>query len=460
MNRIFEIIEKAGINNKDLKTSVLQKVKTSNLLEMAEGINEYIYEINPNKPVKTVIHNPYDFLASASISCQTESDCFHSDCRISRINPLLSFSSLYADVVYIRDYFEDRVDPPKNEFEDERLREKLLGDVSLLYILKPLVDEGIVQFLRRGFHYCSHCQTTVKDKFDKSQESKELFITTLEQEFLPQIQASYFPENPMPPYCFEIFGPDEIFHGGSAYCYKTKITDDLMNRIKHKPSVKFQLTQQECIDNEILRGRFNGVSSDILLTQISSQLSHLSLKYLTGSEIDLKIMQSFNNEEDRVYNKLLRNQLVSELPILENIPLKNVLELRKAERDSLILYRDAITNIIDEYISNNKHVSALEARDIYEDIILPRVNVINAKVNNYRKSLIGKFKVDVWVPTAVLAFGFVSGMFSSNNLPFLTMFGGIPAVKKIINEVVMKEGIQDDVKNDSMYFLWKLTKKQ
>jgi hypothetical protein len=85
--------------------------------------------------------------------------CINIDCRMQKLQELGRFAGLYADRVYVPNFFTDHLPAshaaPGNS--DDEARQAFYDDLALIGTIRPLVEAGLVVPVTAGDEYCPHC---------------------------------------------------------------------------------------------------------------------------------------------------------------------------------------------------------------------------------------------------------------------------------------------------------------
>src|ERR1043165_3580233 len=124
--------------------------------------------------------SPFNFVANDSLSGRAVPLATREQ-RLERVTQLARFAALYADMLLIRDPFEDYprgsmardlhgtiqqisrgLEP--SDFSNARLRQKLIDDVRLVLFFRPLFSAGLLGFTTSSQHWCPSCVRSLVDR--------------------------------------------------------------------------------------------------------------------------------------------------------------------------------------------------------------------------------------------------------------------------------------------------------
>jgi len=157
-------------------------------------------------------------------------------------------------------------------------------------------------------------------------------------------------------------------------------------------------------------------------------------------------------------NEIIKNYLLYELPVVKEVPLHSLLDLRKNDYDSFICYRNSINRLIQDYFVNKNDLSPSLAKEIHADLIQPELSRINIKVKSFQDFQLQKAKRDIIISTGLLSFG----IYSTFIIPALTLPAiiatGVEAIKSV-KALHSSFQVPSEIKSNNLYFLWKLRHK-
>lgn len=468
MEKVFDLLSKNNlIDDEHIESRIMHSWSTTRIIDFKDSFVDLIQTTSPLSKEQLNL-STYTFVANADMSAQ-HSSCPAWSCRLRRIDGLARFSALYSDCVYIRNYFVDYEHLPSNRYEEYNFRYLLAGDLKIMIALKPLMTAGVVRFVQPpepGFHMCPSCAERLIPTFKEVNSALEKHISVLDEKYIEQTSATLYhtPVFPGEPYTIEASGPEELYENGQTLFTRARLPRSLLARLKSTPNGSvakgLQLSKSEIAKAGFVQDSLRVIAIDIWMQYLMSRVSGMNLKYLTNRDIDISFLEAVTKDEDfKRYNNVLRNHLIYELPILQDVPLTAMLDIRRNEYDAFLTYRDGMNKVIKEYISQRKKLSSLEAREIHEDIVQPKLNELNARVKSIKRSLLRKPALDITIAVGILTIGLYSNLLTPEAGKIVAALGGIPALKSLIQSIVEAAQTPQEIRNDSFYFLWKLSKK-
>jgi hypothetical protein len=137
------------------------------------------------------------------------------------------------------------------------------------------------------------------------------------------------------------------------------------------------------------------------------------------------------------------------LPLLQNVPVHELLALRRDEADHFERLRIALRRAIQRKLDSGERDREAVARAIRTDIIEPELNHIRSELGAAKRLLQKRAARDAIIGGAITTFGFVFGMGAASLL-------GLLAPAALSGRTVDDYwGSQRDVEMKDLYFLWK-----
>jgi hypothetical protein len=238
------------------------------------------------RPSKRAI-SPFTFVGNASLADDSV-PCANPPCRMRTVDSMARFAALYADKVFLPDAFKDLhsfIESGRcvqTEYLEKACLE-LAVRVHVLYYIRPLVEDGIVQFIKTIHRtLCASC-------YEKA-------IGEVGSEYLKKLSAAKRLLNKR--YCEEIdyvvtriddsmtltqTGPEDLVPHGQSFRLLDKVPNSLVGK---SASVPFKLTKAQVKTYGLVN---IGYIIDDLLRQNYYSIM-FGTNYLTQREIDVDIM--------------------------------------------------------------------------------------------------------------------------------------------------------------------------
>ncbi len=457
----YDLLQKKGlIDDTVIEKKIMNDWNMNNILDFNEKINELIKPIN-----KIVSGEPpnYQFVANAELSGQAYGGCRGPDCRIERVDELTRFATLWADKVYIPSYFDEHIimskasEVSQSNIAEFDFRYDYQAHIKCLLRLKPLVETGIIEMVRGKAQVCPVCMAEKIKQCEEIHNSLEKYIAVLADEYRKLVSAKLIKDEGLEKasiYKIEVKVPEEINH------------HKLMLRILHELPAWLETKYMNTKTNVNIGERalkklgipdsyIQSQAHSVLFLQFLSTLQGLDASLLTNSHLEVQLLNYIANSDQNIdRNQILQRELACELPLLLGIPLESMLEIREKEHEAFLVYRDSIRVATSEYMS--KGLNPEDAKQLYEDIILPKLNSLNLELKIIKDRAWRNLKLDIGVLVTCGVFGFLSNVLAMQ-IPLLAASGIVlkDIAKNIRNGLVTPS----EIKGNDFYFLWKSSKK-
>lgn len=462
-DKLFEIIKRNKLTNpSSVDKAILHEMPLSELIGLAAALGVSIEAESP--PANILGLQDYHFLANSNMSGLYESGCTYWKCRLKRVDRLSRFATLYSDSVYIQSYFDwlNHLHIPEDTYQEYHLRESISGSIKIINAIKPMIRNGVVRFLPTGIGVCKTCyaelmeqQTSVNAELTKQIKKLEKLYSETTSANLRILSTPSFMDGHI--YEIDVTCDEDLFDHGNYVRVSSELPPILLKKVVNKPSLKeYQLSSSEIFRGHVNRKLLKTIALDV--SCLKFHCSDSNLKYLTDRTIDISLLQATTEEDNFLkYNEVLSSQLIFEMPIFSNISLSSLLEIRANEYDAFISYRETINDLVNEYIAQGHQLSPKIAKQIYSDIIQPKVSRLDERISKIRASAILRSLAKVALSTSSLIFGLYGNYIPPEIRPFLISYGLFEAAStaKSLPNIISTPA---EIRNDNLYFLWKLSK--
>jgi hypothetical protein len=465
MADVFEFLNKNGLTTQDkIESLIMDKWSKRQILDFDESWHEATPIM---KPVKTAI-DKFRFVVNSNLSAQLGAVCNEWGCRLRSVDKLSRFAALYADSIYIQDYY---VPDLKELFQINEMEARYVyaGNLKVLAYLRPLIENSIIVLVEQPTqHICPHCMAEQFPGLDKQINRANADFSSLATKYLRKTKAFIDVEDLLEygQATVEFDGSSEIFHDGHISWVPYKVPTWMKQKIKrslsHGDKSKIVLTEDEILKTNIIQSKLRTALDDILLQKIYSQLLRLDTTYLTDRDVDFQILNSMTGTTESnsatKNNNALTNNLLYEMPIIQDVPIKFLLKVRKDDYIAFQNFKNSMSQVVNKYIAQHKIITKRDAQQIYLDEIYPQLCKLNTKVSNIRTVAVKKLVKDIIISTSVVAIGWFSGIFPPLVKEAITGLGLLKPGKEIPESIYDIANAEDEIRNEDLYFLWKIKK--
>ena len=416
--------------------------------EIMELVSEgYLLLQMKREPLDSV----FNFSPNANLSGAPYT-CGGLGCRLDRVSSLSRFSALYADDVRIRNPFEDYVldeDFPKLlEGSLERYRSKICGDIITLFFFRPLIEAGLIS-IRPGFialcgEHMSEFENVQKQIGERIQTAEKL----LDSEFRKRTKVEI--TNLEDEIFLKITGPKSVVEHGEIHVVG-KLPDELTSKfVMDKSRV---LTNRELKKFGVHQKSVYQIADDLFEQNIDVYLNRSS--YLSDRELDLELTKGFGDPEIRSISVGLINGLRHSIPVVTNVSIEKLIELRKKEGSAFQVYRDSVSSVLNKA----KGLSHKEIAECIDDEIRPAINQIRRTFENSNTLLFGKIDRDIAIGTGFLAIGVFTGFLTQEAAALIALIGGAKYVREVSENIAGFGKPSQKMLENPYFFLWQLDNK-
>lgn len=387
-------------------------------------------------------YSPYAFAPSMDVT--GFGGCAEISCKIRRASKFIKFSSLYSDCIYLivsSITNPHPIDP--SEAGEEFYRSELIRDYSLILLYADLIQAGIARIIPAHFSVCPDCFSkyvcNISDfkVFDSLIEEYASRATMIATDYLGNHNISFVQLSNLP----ELF-PD---HDG-YFALQGGIISELCKKTATFPHI---ITDKDYVHDFIKQHLFEQYLTTKFEAFISSSYQ---AKYITAKDSDKVLIESTNS-------KTIGNSSppIFEMPFLENIHPKAILELRHSEQDAFNEYRIAIDQASKLYLTSS---SGMESRDIYDDIIYPAFIKLDAMFNRAKRNHLIKNLCELAIVSSSVTLGVLSSAIPKDPMAIAAAAGGSELLLSQLGNVIEKKlSTGNELEQQDFYFLWKLSKK-
>lgn len=387
----------------------------------------------------------FSFIANSSLSGGRH-PCSHPECRIDKLDQLVSFASLYADEVYIQNPFE-QVMLEGVENINEANRQELIYGVLNYFRLKPLIEKGIIKYAQNMVSLCQHHKETLADPLSKRIEQKEGKLYELLHEHLIDKCSIVFDIGKGVDPFFKIEGPTSLINHGVMYFHLYEPLPDFVEKLKTN-KLPYKLSQKEIVDNNILSFIISPILRDLSNQEWHSAFYGTS--YLCDNQTQMKIASQLNNPVYKANSSSFEKSMKHYLPAIHSKDFNAIVELREREGEAFAVYRDKINSMI----RKQKNWSEAEVAEIFRDQVLPEVNIIEKKVKDWKSKSRESLKEKVIFGSGAITVGLYAGLLPPNIGQIIAAIGGGTAVAGAIMDYNKTLKEKEEARSNDFYFLW------
>ena len=396
--------------------------------------------------------------ASVSLAGGRET-CAEIGCRLDRLQSLGQFAAFYSDRVYMRNPFSGYAHLTSN-IPDDMLRSIFFDDIQVATSLKPLLQHGVVRFVSDIDHFCPSCLAKhigmgSGGGSKLSKQAKRLgrdYLANTEYELL-KLGSSYH---------IRKSGPDRLYeHGGSGLIF-----NQLPRAIVTRPRVvrKLETEGRVLLSKTLIRELdFHNRSAGETVHSVVYHLlvnNSLGTSLVTERQLHIDFLEHIsidNSREKR--NAIAQKYLTTIVPFLDDVPIRDLLTVRKREQESFTQFRAKLNAAIDEFRSSGTAFTAKSAHDIYHDILAPQLSRLDKRVSKAKRDLISTTARSVGGTVGAISFGLLTGLIGPEVAAIAKAVGVVGCGSNMIKKVLALGDAKKNIEEDDLYFLWQVKRK-
>jgi hypothetical protein len=461
IEEVFEILKKEKLDSDErIERAIMRDRSVHQILAVVSRLSEAVGQHAGSAQTDLA---GFDFLPNGEISAQYGS-CIEWTCRVQRAERLARFAALWADRILIPSYFGRYVEDSRVA-EDKALRYWVAGDLKVLLSLAPLLRAGIIELFGPGFHLCADCGRRYQDELAAAQERLARARSKVSDLYLDKVEV-WFRSRAGRPHgsAFElgIRGPEDIVPHGVGLWIAYGPPEWLPRRLKRRAydeDVFYRVPSSKIPSTGLLAVVLESVTWDVVMQHILSMFR--GTKYLTNRQADAAFLCAVNDRDDyAAWSDVLSQYLQYDMPIIEGVPLEELVAVRRSEHDAFLVYRDTLKDIIRNHVAEHPALSGREAQQMYEDVVQPSLNRMKAKASSIRRSLVEKTGRDVVITGGLVGVGVFSGLLPADLAPLVGAVGGFSIAKDVLASLASLRSTPGELRNENLYFLWKIGEKR
>ena len=434
MSKIIDYLYEVGLTSLDKVRDYFLTNDVDTIMSLQEYVGDLAFE-----DWKIAEYSPYSFAPSMDVS--GFGGCTENDCKINRANKFIKFSSLYSDCVYL--IVNSVTNPHPIQKIDDSERWSLINDYSLILLYSDLIKADIARIIPSHFSVCPDCFSkyvcdindfsAIEPLIDEYTEKAIMEITAYSnQDNLSLIALRNLPE----------MFPD---HDG-FFASRGGAISRLCRKFSSFPHI---VSNKKLVRGLIKKHLLDGYVTAKFETFMSSSYQ---AKYVTSKASDKALIEV---KEHRITGTT--PPPVFEMPFLENVSSKDVLDLRRAEGEAFNEYRIAMENASKQYLTINSNA---EVSDIYDDIIYPAFIKLDAAFNRAKRIHAIKNACALVVTASTVTLGVMNSAIPKDPVSIATAIGGSEVLLSQLGNVVERKlNSGNELERQDFYFLWKLNKK-
>ena len=442
---IIDLLDEHGLRStSDVEGFVAAQPITA-IRSIRGGIGRYLRDSSRRKPGSTADIEFADYFASSSL--RGDSGCAVWDCRRRKLEFMARYAALYCDHLVVPLQLGHNL---PRQSDERRFAASVLSEVVEL---RPLIKAGVITLIPEGIALCREHAAEADSDISRFQQIADTIAERLSDKF----RITYLPsqEHEMAG-MLRIEGPEECIEHGSISYLLHEAPAWLPEKWKNSKSKTAFAVPKELVSNaHLVSSLFRGIAQDVLIQTHSA--SAAGARYATDLSVELELFHKFAAQDPLTGSTAaLCARLIHTIPLFEEVSVETALELRAKEPEAFLNYRSALSKILGEYVRAGKAVTEAEARDIYEDRLLPELHNLEAQARAQARSSRRRATRKLATSSVLVAFGVYAGLFSPHMADMVKVAAGFGLVKEMTEAVGELICSPSEIQNHNLYFLLRL----
>jgi hypothetical protein len=438
----------------ELDAAIRLWVSSGNLEESIFGAsNEKIFEFSETLVSITRYHaqsgstknENFSFTANSALSGGSH-PCASPECRIRRVESLISFATLYADEVYIQQPFEDiaQKEPSKIREVD---RHNLASGIYTYFLLRPLIKQGIIKYAHDANPFCNHhYETVAKPLIEDINRKVDRLQAEITKELLECCRVTFNYTNSKSPF-FDISGPERILEHGQVFFHAYNPPPNMFKTFKNKGPL-YTLSKSEMHESGALDFVIHPILRDITFQEWHTALTNTS--YLCDNNAHMALVSKVNNDIFSANSSAFASGLKHYLPRVHSRDANALLALRNKESEAFFVYRDKLRKLL----KTAGNWGEREVAAVFRDEVLPEINVINKKLQDWKLNTRQSIGEKVLFGTGAVTLGLYAGLLPANIGQLVAALGGTSAAAAILMDWNKTFKEKQQARSNDFFFLW------
>jgi hypothetical protein len=443
----FEALARAGIRKPaDVERLVMYELSRTRLENLSRELTNH-----GSMSTFREAAGPFEFALSRRMAGGT-GGCVCWDCRVAAVNSTATFAALYADRVFVVNPFWNYTDLGEADWSGDSLitvnteyalRFKLAGEIKALLALEPLFRNGIADLVTPGIATCAKCSKRLALALKRRRIEQR--VRSIEAKYLARCTIEMSDD------AAHIIGPALSVHVPEEL-------DDIVlswpapSRLVRKWARGSSVGMRDVQRLRPLRPFLQDAVADVVFQYVMALAR--GARYLTDRKLDAELISAISEPAESRMSAALAKNLLCSLPVIANAPLKKVLAVRTRERESFILYRDAMSKALGEVAKGER--TGRELREIYSDVIEPELARLQLKIRKLRTGPLLRAVDEAVIVSGIMAVGVAGNVFPAAVSQLAAAAGAVHLAKELGKGVLARLRVPEDVRTDKFYFLWRL----
>lgn len=427
----FEVIDYNDISdNSDLDYQI-EKMSVTSILEITESLSETVTITSKKQGNDGIL----DFYLGGSLSGHSFFGCSSINCRLGTIQKAAVFSILYSNKAYLPSFFS-HYSHDNMQVSETEIKKRFLNDIRVVNSSRKAFENG--SLVMTHLDICPNCSTDLIGTIDST--LTESYLEELMHKSIKSFKAEVIEINGRKTLC--VRDESETFLDHVNTYSEKKITQRLpLGKIESNNLIELGIIE-DIFKQELYKLKYQHIASSSLNSPlISDRKSHI--EFLNKANKN----NSFNN-----YNAAMQS-LYFDTPIIEGIPIDNIIKLKKVEEDAFENYKISLNKAITSFVKEKDTITPQMIQEFYDDTIYSELLRLKLKVKNTRSLALKKLIGNVAFTSLSLGVGLTTQFVSPEVLKSIGLFTFAGTTGSAVMDIFHTSS---DIKSSNYYFIWRL----
>jgi hypothetical protein len=446
VNRTLSILDANNLTTPESAERFAFTKGTGEIRAFTEGIRQAVLEDTRRGPERPPTIDDANFLPSCSL--RGDGGCDHWTCRAPKIQGMARYVALYCDKAIVpmrlRWTLEGEV-LRADTFE----RGSICSAIMELIELRPLIEAKLALVVPSEIQLC-------KQHWDEGIPGYERVLKAAHS--LARRNARFFsvtyepPRGPLGTPAIRFKGPEDYLEHGSIIAKLNSVPKWATSLRPDRPT---RLTREIIKKRGLVDRFFLRIANDAFLQTYFG--AAFGARYVTDSVGEADFFKTLYGRQELARDTAtLCAHLAHTVPLMTDIPINSIIELRRSEPEAFQNYRSALSTIVKNHAGGGRAVTEKDAREIYLDVLKPAVDALQTTAANVRRGQIKKGMLKVATSSLLIGLGIYGGILPSQMVELVKAIGGFSVVKDLAETLATIERNPNEIRNHNLYFLLRL----
>jgi len=451
--KVFELLRKKKLHSLQNLKNELGKMSLARIKDLSDEISDASRELDLAR-VGPADESAFNFTVSPDAFL---GPCIQWECKLARADEFLRYAILYADAIALPNIFArySHVDD-LTPIQLDLLQYRLLGDILVLWKLKPIIDAGIAAFVPDTITLCEEHSRELETTWDSIERRLIRSAKSLQHKIAPDTQMALRANEQGITYSI---GLPKQFLENNYISLEPEPPPEWLRRTRNYKTAYQSGEFAQLSPRQI--ERLGAILPSLLEIRVPARTYlfsriFMSSKYLTSRPVDALLLDdALTDPKLRQVSRNISECIPLKMPIIEGVDARTLLKIRHQDYDAFLNYRSAIVEVESEYIKRKRKLSKADALGLYEDVVFPNLRRLEVKANMIKRELRSSASKRIVVAATLAVAGIALGILPHDATRVLEIVGACEMIGPVA-DLWKSTGTPNEVKSDPFYFLWNI----